>query len=93
MKHTNNLEFNSHKITGWKCTCGETYYDPGEAQRILVLNKLRNEAIKSRLGRNRSNLILRLPKDVETALKLEKGKEVLIKIEGNSLRITPGNTA
>ena len=77
MLYVKELRFNKYKIGGWKCSCGEVYYNPEQAQKILLLNKLRKETIKAKLGRVRSNLILRLPKEVQTALGLEKGEEVL----------------
>jgi len=89
MKCVKGLRFNEFGIDGWKCDCGEIYYEPEQAQRILLLNKLRKGAIRAKLGRIRSNLILRLPRDVEQALSLEKGKEVLIRVEDHELRITP----
>ena len=89
MRYVKNIEFNNHKIDGWKCSCGEIYYNPEQAQKILLLNKLKKEAIKTKLGKIRSNLILRLPKDVENALNLRKGKEVLIKVERKGIKIIP----
>ena len=89
MKNRNDLEFNGYKISGWSCTCGEEYYDPIEAQKILLLNKIKKEQIRTKLGKIRSNLILRLPKDVELALNLEKGEEVEIKIEDDGMKIIP----
>lgn len=89
MKYVKELRFNEFRIDGWKCGCGEIYYEPEQAQRILLLNKLRKEAIRAKLGRIRSNLILRLPKDVEQALSLKKGEDVLIRVEDHGLRITP----
>lgn len=89
MKYSDKINFNEYEISGWRCSCGENYYEPEQAQRILLLNKLKKESIKVKLGKIRSNLILYLPKDVENALLLQKGKDVLIKIEGNTLRISP----
>ena len=83
------MEFNEYAIDGWKCSCGEIYYDPEQAQRILLLNKLKKETIKAKLGKIRSNLIVRLPKDVELALNLQKGNSVLIEIEGKGIKIIP----
>jgi antitoxin component of MazEF toxin-antitoxin module len=45
--------------------------------------------MKAKLGKIRSNLIIRLPKDLEHALDLEKGENVLIKVEDGGFRITP----
>ena len=89
MKYTQSMEFNEYAIDGWKCSCGEIYYDPEQAQRILLLNKLKKETIKAKLGKIRSNLIVRLPKDVELALNLQKGNSVLIEIEGKGIKIIP----
>lgn len=36
------LKFNEHDIDGWKCNkCGDIYYNTEQAQRILLLNKLK----------------------------------------------------
>jgi len=87
MKYVKGLKFNEYKIDGWKCSCGEIYYNPEQAQRILLLNKLQKEVIITKLGKIRSNLILRLPKDVEQALHLEKGEKVSIQVEKNGLKV------
>ena len=89
MVYTKEMEFNSYKIDGWKCACGEVYYNPEQAQRILILNKLKHHAPKVKLGRIRSNLIMRVPKDIEYALDLEKGENVLIKIEDEGFKVVP----
>ena len=89
MKFVKGLKFNKYKIDGWKCACGEIYYDPEQAQKILLLNKLKKEAIRAKLGKIRSNLIVRLPKDLENALDLEKGEDVLIKVEDHGFKIVP----
>lgn len=87
MKFTKKIRFNEHLIDGWKCSCGEVYYDPMQANKILLLNKLKNEVFEAKLGKIRSNLIIRLPKDLENALGLKKGENVLIKVEDNGFRI------
>ena len=89
MKFIKGIKFNEYKIDGWKCACGEIYYKPEQAQKVLLLNKLKKESIRAKLGKIRSNLILRLPKDIETALDLEKGEDVLIKVEGHGFKIVP----
>jgi hypothetical protein len=88
MKHARGMKFNEYLIDGWKCPCGEAYYEPEQAQRVLMLNRLKRAAIKAKLGRIRSNLIIRLPKDVENALGLEQGKDVLIKVEKDGFRVS-----
>ena len=93
MEHVKRLEFNGYEIDGWRCKCGEIYFNPEQAQRILLLllllNKLKKEEIKIKLGKIRSNLILRVPKDVEVALGLHKGEKVNLRLDGNELKILP----
>lgn len=89
MKYVKSMKFNEYSIDGWKCSCGETFYNPEQAQKILLLNKLKKESIRAKLGKIRSNLILRLPKDVETALNLEKGEDVLVKVEEKGFKVVP----
>lgn len=89
MEFRRDLVFNGSKIEGWVCTCGEKYYSPEQAQKILLMNKLKNEVIKAKLGRIRSNLIIRLPKEIESVLDLQKGESVIIKLEDREIRIIP----
>ena len=75
------ITFNEYKIGGWKCPCGEIYYEPEQAQKILLLNKLKKDAIRAKLGKIRSNLIVRLPKDLENEkLFLSKSKTTDLKL-------------
>ena len=77
------LRFQGQSIEGWKCKCGESYFDPEQAQRILLLNKIRKEAFRVKVGKVRSNLIVRIPKKIADALDLKDGEEVTLKVEGN----------
>ena len=89
-KHKNNLKFNNYEIQGWVCSkCGEIYYNPEQAQSILLLNKIKKNEPTVKLGRIKSNLIVRIPKDVERALNLEKGEEVKLRLEGKTIKIIP----
>ncbi len=63
-----------------ECECGERYYDPERAQRILSLNKMRGEAIDVKLNKTRSNLMLRIPKAFERILGLKEGEHVKLKV-------------
>lgn len=75
--YTKNLKFNRYKIDGWRCRhCGEEYYNPEKAEKILLLNKLKKMKYKLKLSKVRSNLILRIPKEVGDALNLKKGGNV-----------------
>jgi hypothetical protein len=61
----------------------EEYFEPEQAQRILLLNQVRKEAFRIKVGKVRSNLILRIPKRIADALELKDGEEVTLRVEGN----------
>ena len=76
-KYVENLNFNGNVIDGWKCaSCGETYYNPDKAERILLINKLKKQKYNLKLSQVKSNLVLRIPKEVSDVLNLRKGGEV-----------------
>ncbi|MDI6737581.1 MAG: AbrB/MazE/SpoVT family DNA-binding domain-containing protein [Nanoarchaeota archaeon] len=89
MEHVKALDFNGYRIAGWKCACGEKYYEPEGAQKVLLLNKLKKQSLKAKLGRIKSNLILRLPTDIEHALNLKQGEDVFISIENDAIKVVP----
>ncbi len=66
---------------GWKCSCGEEYFNPDEAQKILLLNKILKKQFEVKIGKIRSNLIIRIPTELAQALGLEKGEKVTIKAD------------
>lgn len=81
MKHVKGMRFNKYKIDGWRCSCGEEYFDPEQAQRILLLNKLKKQKFHLKLNQVKSNLILRIPKEVSEALDLKNGEEVEFRLK------------
>ncbi len=77
------VRFQGHTLDGWKCgKCGESYLDPVQAQQILSMNKLRRESLSAKLGRIKSNLILRIPKAIEQALNLKEGETITLQVKG-----------
>jgi|SRR3989339_1558096 len=64
MKYAHSLKFNNYELGGWVCSCGETYYNPEQAERILLLNKLKKKGFKLKLNTVKSNQIIRLPKQI-----------------------------
>jgi len=78
------LRFQGTDIDGWKCSCGEEYFDPEQAQKILLLNRILAKEYKIKLGQIRSNLIIRIPTELAEALDLHKGENILIKAEGSN---------
>ena len=75
------LRFQGITINGWKCACGEEYFNPEQAQRILLLNKILAKKYEVKLGKIRSNLIIRIPSELAEALDLHKGEKIAIKAE------------
>ncbi len=75
-KYKENLRFNQFNVDGWVCPCGEIYYNPEKAEKILLLNKLQKAKYNIKLGQSKSNLILRIPKEVSAVLELNKGNNV-----------------
>ena len=76
------LRFQGYDARGWKCGhCGEVYYHPDDAQRILLLNKIMKKKYEVTIGQIRSNLIIRIPTELAEALGLHKGEKVKIKAD------------
>lgn len=76
-KYIKHMKFNGSDIDGWKCdSCGDSYYNPEKAQKILALNKLEKQKFELKLSQIRSNLVLRIPKEVSDVLNLHKGESV-----------------
>lgn len=38
-EYKEHLKFNQFDISGWVCSCGEVYYDPVKAEKILRIPK------------------------------------------------------
>ena len=79
------IRFNRHVLDGYTCPCGEIYYEPEQAERILLLNKIKKMLYHVKLNKVKSNLILRIPKEVSDALNLHKGKQVTIAIKNKEI--------
>jgi hypothetical protein len=84
------LSFNEYTVDAWTCLCGEVYYDSEQAQKVLMRNKLKKQELRAKLGQIKSNLIIRIPKELESALQLKKGKEVKMKLEKEGFLVSPG---
>ena len=79
-------------VRGWKCSCGESYLNPVDANRVLAYNKLKHEVLKSKVSYSGNSLIVRLPAAFAKALGLEKGGPLEIKLDGPNrilIRILP----
>lgn len=90
-QYKKHMKFNGYDIDGWKCkSCGESYYNPEKAEKILLLNKLKKHKFHLRLSQVKSNLILRIPKEVSEALNLKKSQQVEFGVKNsNEIVINP----
>lgn len=83
-KYVKHMKFNGYDIDGWHCNhCGEEYFNPEKAEVILLLNQIKKKGYILKLGQIKSNLILRIPKEVSDVLKLDKGREVTFKLKND----------
>lgn len=88
-RYKKGIHFGKYRIDGWECKhCREVYFDPEQAQKILILNKLKNKDFRVKVNKVRSNQIIRLPKEIsivlnnpkEVSLRLINDKEIKISV-------------
>lgn len=83
-QYKKHMKFNGYDIDGWECkSCGEVYYNPEKAEKILLINKLKKHKFNLKLSKVKSNLILRIPKEVSEALNLRKGEFIEFGLRDN----------
>jgi hypothetical protein len=75
-KYKEHLKFNGYEIDGWKCSCGEEFYNPEKVEKILLLNKLKKMKYHLKLNKVKSNFILMIPKEISDVLDFRKGAEM-----------------
>ena len=94
-EYKKNMKFNGYDIDGWECkSCGEAYYNPEKAEQILLINKLKKQKYHLKLSKVKSNLILRIPKEVSEALNLKKSQEIEFSLRNsNEIVIHPSISA
>ncbi len=69
------------KVRGWECPqCKETVLHPEDAQRMLLLNKLK-KGITVKIGKLGESLIVRFPKEITEFYDIKKGEDVTLKAE------------
>ncbi len=89
-EYRENLKFNNHDIDGWVCeSCGEQYYNPEKAEKILLMNKIQKMKYNLKLNQIKSNLIVRIPKEVSDALDLHNGEEVELVLKEKNIILRP----
>jgi YgiT-type zinc finger domain-containing protein len=72
-------------VEGVRCPrCGEVLLDPGQVQKLLLLNKLLM-GVEAKVGALGKSLIVRLPADVRDYLGVSKGDSLVFKTDGKRL--------
>ncbi|HLC77344.1 MAG TPA: hypothetical protein VJH04_04030 [archaeon] len=72
------------EVRAWKCVkCKEIVLHPEDAQKMLVLNKMKH-GIPVKIGELGESLIIRFPKEVAEFYKISKGGEVILKAENKN---------
>ena len=79
------LKIEGREIRGWRCKkCGMEFIHPEDAQSTLYLNKLKRQELEVKIGSLGSNQIIRFPKEVSTALRVQSGDTASIKVCGHN---------
>lgn len=94
-QYKEHMKFNNYDIDGWECrSCGEVYYNPEKAEKILLINKLKKHKYYLKLSKVKSNLVLRIPKEISEALNLTKSQKVEFGLKNtNEIVIHPLNAS
>ena len=73
--------FGGVEVRGWECEkCGESDIHGKDAQKVLVLNKLK-KGIPVKVGELGESLIIRFPKELAEYYNIEKGESLVLKAE------------
>ncbi len=71
-------------VRAWECgKCKETVLHPEDAQKVMVLNKLK-QGIPVKVGKLGEALMVRLPKELTQFYRIEKGEDLILKGEDES---------
>ena len=71
-------------IRGWECVkCKDTVLHPEDAQKMLVLSKLKR-GLSVKIGELGKSLVVRIPKEVAKLYKLSKGEQLTMKAESDT---------
>lgn len=66
-------------VRGWECVkCNETSLHPDDAQKMLLLSKLKR-GLAVKVGRLGKSLVVRIPKEMAQLYKLSKGENIMVK--------------
>lgn len=73
-------------VRSWQCSrCKEIILHPEDAQKMLVLNKIK-KGMPVKVGALGESLIMRFPKEVTEFYKIKKGEKIILKL-GDSKKL------
>src|SRR3989338_11496766 len=79
-----NLIIEGVSVRGWECLkCKDTVLHPEDAQRMLLVSKLRR-GLSVKVGELGKSLVVRIPKDVAKLYNLSKGGQITMKAESDT---------
>ena len=79
-----NLVVEGVNVRGWECTkCKDTVLHPQDAQRMLLLSKLK-KGLSVKIGELGNSLVVRIPKEIAEHYKLFKGEQITVKAESDT---------
>ena len=79
------LTMEGTNVRVWECAkCDEVILHPEDAQRMLVLNKLKN-GLSVKIGELGNSLVVRIPKELAVMYKMTKGGEIRLKAHDNKI--------
>jgi ribosomal protein L37AE/L43A len=74
------VKIDGDSVRSWRCSrCDEELLHPGDAQKVLLKNKLKR-GIAVKIGKVGRRLVVTIPKEIAEFLSMEKGRTVVAKI-------------
>jgi len=75
------LKIEGMSVRGWECKkCGETVLHPEDAQKVLLLNRLK-AGIPAKVGVSGGSMFVRFPKQIARYYHLKAGEIVNLKVK------------
>ena len=75
------------QVKGWQCPkCREILYMGDDLNKVFVFNKLK-KGMPVKVGSLGNSLVMRIPREISSAVDITEGKEVLFRIKNNEILI------
>ena len=80
-------KFEGFDVRGWTCGCGEELLNPVDVNAILKLKKAVKVGITAKIGKVGNNLVVRIPKVIETTYHFKAGNKITLEPNPNGVLI------